>query len=204
MGRYRASAALFDSIARWTADDESPSQLAHAAAWAMTHAAGALAAAGDTAGLAARADSVQALGSQSLLGRDRVLHDHIRGLLLVARGQDDAAIAEFTRAVWSSSFGYTRTNMELAAALMRRGRAREAVTVLQPALRGSIEASNYYVSRTDIHERLAEGWTAVAGAAARDSAAAHYAFVARVWRRADPTFAKRVQTAMRLGAEASR
>ena len=202
MGRYRESAALYDSIARWGVD-ESPSQLAHATAWAMTHAAGGLAAAGDTAGLAARADSVRALGAQSYLGRDKLLHHYIRGVLLVARGQDEAAIAELYRAVWSWNVGYTRTNMVLAAALMRRERAREAITVLQPGLRGYVEASNYYVSRTDIHEMLAQGWSAVSGAAARDSATAHYAFVARAWRRADPAFANRIQTATRLSGGAA-
>jgi predicted Zn-dependent protease len=82
-------------------------------------------------------------------------------------------------------------NMALAKVLLRMGRPREAVTVLQPALRGSLEASNTYVSRTDIHEALGEAWAAVGGPAARDSSRAHYTLVVRAWQRADPSFAER-------------
>jgi hypothetical protein len=67
--------------------------------------------------------------------------------------------------------------------------------VLQPAFRGPVEASNFYVSRTDIHELLGQAWAAVGDAAARDSAAAHYALVVKAWSRADSTFAARKQAA---------
>ena len=191
MGRYRASAALFDSISRWAVGTELPSQIAHARVWSMTHAAGALAAAGDTAALAARIDSIQVLGALSGLGRDRALHHYVRGLLLAARGDDEAAVAELKRAVVSWSFGYTRVNMALATILLRQGKARQAVAALQPVLRGSTESSNFYVSRTDVHEMLGRAWLAVGDAASRDSAAAHFAVVHQAWRRADATFAMR-------------
>ena len=195
MGRYRAAAALFDSVSRWAVGDESATQLAHARAWNMTHASGARVAGGDTTGLVARIDSIQVIGAQSGLGRDRLLHHYVRGLLLTARGEHAAAADEFKRATWSWNFGYTRINMTLAAMLLRQGKARLAVSVLQPALRGSIEASNYYVSRTDIHELLGHAWRAVGEGAARDSASAHFAVVARAWSRADTTFAARLQRA---------
>jgi predicted Zn-dependent protease len=191
MGRYSASAALFDSISRWVVGDESPSQIAHARAWALTHAVGSLVAAGDTAGVTALIDTLRVVGAQSNLGRDKTLHHHARGLLLAARGQDEAAVVELRRAIYSWNFGYTRTNMALAAALLRLRRPKEAIEALQPALRGSIESSNFYVSRTDIHERLGQAWEAMPGNAARDSSVAHYAFVARAWERADSSFASR-------------
>ena len=195
MGRFAEAAALFDSIGRWTSDAEMPSQLGRSTAWAMTQAANALAAGHDTVGLAARADSVATSGARSGYERDRRLHHHVRGLLFVSRGQDDAAIAELRRAIYSWNLGYTRTNLTLARALLRQQRPSEAIVVLQPALRGSLEASNFYVTRAEIHESLAQAWDAMPGAAARDSAAAHYDVVARAWSKADPAFAPRLATA---------
>ena len=195
MGRFAEAAALFDSISRWSSQAEMASQLGRSEAWAMTHAASALAAGGDTAGLTARADSVETLGSRSGYARDRRLHHHVRGLVFVARGQDDSAVAEFPRTVYSWNLGYTRTNMALARVYLRRHRPADAVAVLQPALRGSLEASNYYVTRTDVHELLAQAWDAVPGAVARDSAAMHYGVVVRAWSRADPAFAPRLAAA---------
>ena len=192
MGRFRASAAVFDSISRWVVGDELASEISHNRAWAMTHAAGSLAAAGDTTGLGARADTIEALGAESGSGRDRLLHHYVRGLLLAARGQDEHAAAAFRASVWSWNFGYTRANVALAAALMRLGRPGEAVSALQAALRGNIEGSNFYMSRTELHERLGHAWDAVGGPAARDSAAAHFAVVLRGWSRADSSLAPRL------------
>jgi tetratricopeptide (TPR) repeat protein len=191
MGRFRESAALFDSVSRWTIHGESESQRAHARLWALTHASRALAAAGDTVELRARADTIQQLGTVSGSGRDRLLHHYVRGLLLAARGQDEMAVTELRRAMWSWTYGYTRVNQALADALMRLGRPQEAIALLQPALRGTIEASNFYLPRTDIHERLGQAWLAVGGQPAQDSAAAHFAVVERSWQRADSSFTKR-------------
>ena len=191
MGRYREAAALFDSTSRWEAPNENESQLGRSRAWSMTHAASALAAAGDTGGLAARADSVRASGARSGYGRDQRLHHHVRGLLLAARRQDDAAVEEYRRAIYSINQGYTRTNFALATVLMRQRKWSDAIAVLQPALRSPLEASNYYVTRTELHELLAQAWEAMPGPAARDSAVAHYTIVAKAWSRADPMFADR-------------
>ena len=150
---------------------------------------------GDTVGLAARADSVLLLGSRSGYGRDQRLHHHVRGLLYAARRRDDAAADELRRAIYSLNMGYTRTNMALASVLMHQRKWPEAIAVLQPVLRGPLEASNYYVTRTEVHDQLAQAWDSVSGPAARDSAATHYAAVAKSWARADPMFADRVARA---------
>jgi hypothetical protein len=62
------------------------------------------------------------------------------------------------------------------------------VAVVQPALRGSIEASNLYITRTELHELLAQAWDAANG---RDSAVAHYRVVTSAWKRADPLLQSR-------------
>ena len=48
-----------------------------------------------------------------------------------------------------------------------------------------MDASNLYISRTDLHELLAE---AFARTGQSDSAAVHYQKVVSAWRRADPQF----------------
>ena len=145
-------------------------------------------------GLARLADAVQSLGLQSGLGRDRRLHHYVSGLLLVARGDDQGAALEFSRAMLSRNFGYTRTNFELARTLIRLGRPADAVAVLQPALRGGMEATNLYVSRTELHELLGQAWDA---AGRPDSALAHYRVVVDAWRNADAALQPRQQQAVR-------
>jgi serine/threonine protein kinase/Flp pilus assembly protein TadD len=187
LGRYRESAALFDSIAQAHAGFTA-SMRAKYQAWPLALAASALAAAGDAAALAARIDTIRALGSKSLLARDQRLHHHVRGLLLVARGRDEDAIAEFRRAMLNGLV-FSRTNFELARLLLARRQPAEAVQVLQPVLH-SIEGAGLYVTRTELEELLARAWDA---AGARDSALVHYRAVAVAWQRADPALHVRVQ-----------
>jgi hypothetical protein len=59
------------------------------------------------------------------------------------------------------------------------------VATLQSSLRGEIDASNLYITRTDLHELLAQAFDA---AAQPDSAAAHYRAVLNAWKRADPVY----------------
>ena len=188
LGRPRAAAALFDSIARGREQLDSDATAAKRVAWNLAHSAGARAAAGDTVALVRLIDSVQSLGARSGWGRDRRLHHYVRGLMLAARRDDEGAVAEFRRSILSVNFGYTRANYELARALMRLGRPAEAVAALRPALRGGMESSNLYVTRTELHELLAQ---ALEGTNARDSAAAHYELVARSWAHADPLLRER-------------
>jgi len=100
--------------------------------------------------------------------------------------------------MFAPTTGFTRTNFELARVYLRLRRPKEAIAVLQPSLRGSLEASNLYVTRTELHERLAQAWDALGNV---DSAAVHYAWVTKAWNAADPAFASRVSAArVRLAA----
>jgi tetratricopeptide (TPR) repeat protein len=161
----------------------------------LTQGATALAAAGDTTALAARADSIERLGERSGYGRDQRLNHYVRGLLLAARGDPEGAAAEYRAAIWSPTFGFTRVNYELARALLALGRPTEAVSTLQAALRGDIEASNLYVTRTELHETLGDAWRA---AGRVDSARVHYAAVVDAWRGGEPRFRARWERARRL------
>jgi DNA-binding SARP family transcriptional activator/Tfp pilus assembly protein PilF len=161
----------------------------------LTHVATCLAAAGDTARLAGLADTVEVIGLNSLAsGRDARLSHYIRGLLYAARRQPERAADEYRRAIFSWNEGYTRINYALAQALLQLGRATEAVEVLQPAFRGSLEAANLYMSRTDLHELLAHAFDA---AEERDSAIVHWRAVASAWSGADPQFRARWEAARR-------
>ena len=191
-GAYRESAALFDSVAQWPIQYEAPTATAYRAAWMLTQSAGARAATRDTATLARVGDTVRVLGALTVSGRNRRLHHHVRGLLLAARGDTTQAVTELRAAIYSPALGYTRTNFELGRLLLASGRPREAVSIVQPALRGRLEASQLYVSRTELHELLARAWDALG---TRDSAVAHYRSVTSAWRRADPQFTARVQAA---------
>lgn len=189
LGRFPSAAALFDTSASWLLPEESPTRSARHRTWAMTLAGTSQIAGGDTTGFGARIDSARVYGARSALCRDPRLHEHLRGLLLQWQGDHQGAVAAFQRAICTTTLGYTRTNHALAKSLLELGRAQEAVAILQPALRGSIAGSNYYITRAELHELLAQAWEA---AGQRDSAAAHYAIVARVWTRADPVLAPRL------------
>ena len=67
--------------------------------------------------------------------------------------------------------------------------------VLQSAPRGGVEGTGLYASRTELHETLARAWDVAGG---RDSAAAHWAIVARDWALGDPPFAARAAARGRL------
>jgi predicted Zn-dependent protease len=136
---------------------------------------------------------------RSLFGR--IAGHHFCGLLLAASGKDAEAVDEYRAAVHSYTFGYTRVNYELARSLLRLGRPAEAVEVLQPALRGAIDAGNLYVTRTELHELLADAFSRLGQ---RDSTAAHARAVGQAWARADQRFLQRREAAQRLLARAER
>jgi serine/threonine protein kinase/tetratricopeptide (TPR) repeat protein len=172
-GQPRTAAALFDSISRFV--PASGGAISHRV-WQLAHRADALFLAGDTAPLAAIADTMHAIAHRSGYGRDPRLEHHVRGLLLAARGHDADAVESFRRAVYSWPLGYTRTNLALSRSLLKLGRSDEAVAALQPSLRGSLEVNNLYATHTTLRRALAEAWRAAGRA---DSAAAHDAWVAR-------------------------
>lgn len=152
-------------------------------AWVIALAATANVAAGDTAQARGRADTLQWLGQQSYYPRDRLLHHFIRGLLLARTGKLEEAVSEYRAATWSPTYGYTRVNFELGRALLALGRPAQGIAIVRAGLRGGIDGSNLYVSRTELHELLARLYDA---ARQRDSAVAHYTMVEQAWRGADP------------------
>jgi tetratricopeptide (TPR) repeat protein len=193
LGRFRAAAALSDSISRLAGVDTTPSDwVPRHRTWNLTHRATDLAAMRDTAALAALADSVEWWGARSGYERDVRLHHYVRGLLHVLKGEREPAAAAFQRSMYSPTTGYTRANLELARVLLALDRPREAVATLQSALRGELQASNLYVTRTDLHELLGTAWQA---AGQPDSALVHLQRAVEAWRDADPMFSVRRDSA---------
>ncbi len=170
-------------------------------AWALAQRAAVAAAQRDTIALGWLADSVAAAASASAFGRDRRLASWVRGLRLEVTGHAAAAVDTFRNAVYTPTEGYTRVNLEAARALLALGRPAEAVAWVQEALRGGLEASNYYVTRTELEELAGQGFAALGR---RDSAAAHYAWVVRAWSDAEPPFHARWQAARDYVAAAGR
>ena len=178
--RFRDAAYLFDSLAELppVPSPIEPGSVARHRSWFLTHAANAWASAGDTAKLEVLADEVEGSARLSAYGRDWKLPHYLRGLIWIARGDRAQALQELQRSIWSRTEGYTRANLELARALIGAGRTREAAALLQSALRGPIESSNFYVTRTELHELLAHTFAAMGNA---DSAITHYDVVAKSW-----------------------
>ena len=160
--------------------------------WALTLSATAAVAGGDTLRARRLVDSIENVGKRSPFPRDPLLHHFVRGLLHSRAHQDEAAFREFRAAIHSPTFGYTRINYELGETALALKRPKEAIPLLQGALRGGIEGSGFYVTRTELHEMLARLFDANQQ---RDSAAAHYAVVERVWRGADPFLRARYEAA---------
>ncbi|MBC7790775.1 MAG: hypothetical protein H7Z74_12575 [Anaerolineae bacterium] len=203
MGRPAAAADLFLLLAKEVQSQPAlpPGVATRNATWNLTLSATAAAAANDTARVRALIDSVEAIGARSLFGRDRLLHHFLRGLLLAKAQQHEAAIRAFRMAIHSPSQGYTRINYELGKSLLAVNRPAEAIGILHSALRGGIEGSGLYLTRTETHELLARAFDA---AGQRDSAAVHYAIVERAWRGADPVFSARRNAARRWLVAAGR
>jgi DNA-binding SARP family transcriptional activator len=196
-GNPRRAAAIFDSISRAPLYSFTP-QIARNLVWTQTLRATSLAAAGDTTLLAALADSVERWGRASSYGRDRRLHHHIRGLLLAARGDLEGAVNEYRQAIFSTTTGYTRTNLEMGRVLLRLGRPREAAALAEAALRGAFESTGTYATQTEMAELAAAAWDA---AGVRDSALLRYRQVASNWAHADPVLGPRVERAkLRIAA----
>jgi DNA-binding SARP family transcriptional activator/TolB-like protein len=152
-------------------------------AWILTLSATAAVAGDDTVRARRLVDSIEIVGHRSLFGRDPLLHHFVRGLLFSRARQHDDAVREFRAAMHSPTFGYTRINYELGKSLLELNRPAEAIPVVQGALHGGLEGAGLYITRTELHELLAQSFDANRQ---RDSAAAHYAVVDRAWASADP------------------
>lgn len=162
--------------------------------WWLTQAATAMVEAGDTSGARQLVDSIESVGHRSLFPRDARLHHFVRGILYARGERHVAAVRELESALVSPTHGYTRINAELARSLQALRRHADAARVLGATLRGGIEGSALYLTRTEAHEQLARIFD---GAGQRDSAAAHYRVVERAWRGADPSFGARHAAARR-------
>lgn len=202
-GRWREAAALFDTIANAPASALERSLppgngvTARRVTWALTHRAAAVAVGGDTIALRTLADTIRTLGARSAFGRDQRLHHHLLGELLVARGDTTSAINELLQSIYSRTGGYTRTNLVLGRLLVARGRASEAVTLLEAALRGALDGSAMYTTRSELHEALGDALLAAGRAA---EARPHYALVADAWREAETPYRERGRRARALSA----
>ena len=204
LGDYPGALAAFEAACRTIPEGVSGSQDFHRAgqiarqrSWCLTHQATTLAAMGDTAALPTLADSIERVGARSLFGRDVRLHHYVRGLLAAARGRDSTAAEQFRAAIFSPTYGYTRVNLELGRTLLRLHRPAEAIPVVRAALHGPQDASNLYVTHTELHELLGDLFAA---SGARDSAAAEYRWVATAWARSDSDWRPRRERAVRLAA----
>jgi serine/threonine-protein kinase len=201
MGHAAEAANRFDSLAAPRGERDrvtAPPAEAHSRSFALTRVAVARHAAGDTVGLVALADSIQAFGAQTLSEQRRRLHHHVRGLLLASRGDLAAAEDGFRRAIAWSNHDYTRTSLKLARVLIELGRPAEAVPILERAFRGPLETARLYVTHTELHELLGR---ALEAAGEPERAATHYEWVLRAWQSPDPVFeARRGEVRRRFAA----
>jgi DNA-binding SARP family transcriptional activator/predicted Zn-dependent protease len=166
--------------------------------WNYTLLSMSLLAHGDTGKVRQITDSVEYWGRHSLYGRDQRAHQYLRGMLLVAQGRDNEAVAHLKAAIHSPTNGFTRVNYELGRTLMRLNRPSEAIPIVRAALHGDIDGGNLYVTRTELHELLAQAFDATGN---RDSAAYHYRAVINAWKSADPAYhARRTAAIARLTA----
>lgn len=172
--RFRSAAARVDP-----GDSGLPGTIARKRAWLLTHTGTALAAGGDTVSLGALIDTVQATGAKSGFLRDPRLHYYLRGLLWCVRGEPDSAERALRASLTSLSEGFTRENAELATLLIDRHRPVEAIPLVRLALQGPMEASNAYITRTELQALLAR---AFAQAGQADSASVYRTAARRAWR----------------------
>ncbi len=147
---------------------------------------------GDTTVVRRLADSLELLGQTSQFGRDAKLHYFLRGLLYQSQRRDAEAVEAFQRSLFSLTDGYTRINLMMAGSLLALHRPAEAIAVLRPAIRGGVDGSNTYTSRTELHEAMAQAFEQAGQA---DSARFHWRAVEAAWRKADPQFRERYRLA---------
>ncbi len=148
---------------------------------------------GDTATLSLIATRLQQVGQLSAMGRDQRGYHYPLALLALARGDTARAEAEFRAAILSAAEGYTRINFQLGRLLLAQRRPAEAVPILRPILHADfLSGSTFYVTATEVHEALGQAFAALDQP---DSARVHYAYVARVWDKADPQFQSRLAVA---------
>ena len=195
-GRSRLAAATFGRTAAAFRNDPDlfPGRAARSLVWNLTLAASASLTGGDTASARSLVDSIETIGRRSGEPGDPLLHHYVRGGLALAAGRTEEANDQFRVASFSWVAGYTRINYDYAGALIAAKRASEAIPLLEAALRGPVDAGNLYITRTELHQRLAEALDAAGQVGA---AAASYRLVERAWREGDPTVRDKHEQAVR-------
>ena len=134
--------------------------------------------------------------------RDQLLHHYIRGLRLKAQKRPQEAAAAFQRAIYSTTSGYVRLNLELGRTYLELDRPADAAAILEAALRGPTGATGMYASRTELQYVLGQAYEQL-GDGAR--AAMQYRRVLHAWEHADPELASRRELVrQRLAALATR
>jgi tetratricopeptide (TPR) repeat protein len=199
-GHPLAAAEVFRARAMILAKSGDPDATrARNTAWFLTLAATGAVAGGDTLGARRLIDTIQTVGRQSGFARDPLLHHFVRGILFSREHQDELAARELRASIASPTYGYSRANYELGRTLLALHRPTEAIPVVRAALQGGIEGPGLYVTRTELHELLAQLFDA---AGRRDSAHVHYAVVEQAWRSADPFLRPRYEATRRWLAQA--
>ncbi len=195
VGRIAEARAIFERVGHPPGTSLSAFTAPQARGFSWSHAleADALVRAGDTASARALVDSIARSGEQSYYGRDKVLHHHVRGVLLFAQGRYADAERELTAAEWSAN-AWTRTNVELARARLALGHPDSAIAALRDADMAPVDAMARYVPRTEIDWWMSRAFTA---AHQPDSAAVYAAYVREAWRYADPSFRARLDSLSR-------
>ncbi len=195
MGRLAEARAIFERVGHPPGTSLSAFTAPQARGFSWSHAleADALVRAGDTTSARALVDSIARSGEQSYYGRDKVLHHHVRGVLLFAQGRYADAERELTAAEWSAN-AWTRTNVELARARLALGHPDSAIAALRDADMAPVDAMARYVPRTEIDWWMSRAFTA---AHQPDSAEVYAAYVREAWRHADPSFRARLDSLSR-------
>jgi DNA-binding SARP family transcriptional activator/tetratricopeptide (TPR) repeat protein len=192
MGRMAEARAIFERVGHPPGSSPPAFTAPEARGFSWSHAleADALVRAGDTVAARPLIDSIARSGTQSYYGRDKVLHHHVRGVLLLAQGQYAEAERELVAAEWAAD-GWTRTNVELARARLALGRPDSAIAALRDAYMAPVDAMARYVPRTEIDWWMSRAFTA---AHESDSAAVYAGYVREAWRNADPSFRARLDS----------
>ncbi|HEY4305487.1 MAG TPA: BTAD domain-containing putative transcriptional regulator [Gemmatimonadaceae bacterium] len=194
MGRPLLAAAWHAKVAADSPESSTAlsGKWSHRVVWHLTLAATALVQAGDTVRARALVDSVELIGHRSADPRDALLHHFLRGLVLSMSAEHERAIREYRLASTMPAHDFTRIGYEMARSLIAARRPLDAIPALRALLHTDFDEAALTLTSTDIHLSLAE---AFAAAGQSDSASVHYATVERAWRRADPIFAPRYQSA---------
>lgn len=187
-GDLRGAVRLYDSLAAVAHESQgTPAAInRRVRSVYLMYAAEPLAELGDTAGLRQLVASVRELVPEEPSVRDEAPLHHVTGIWLLATGHPAKAESEFRAALYSPVQGHTWTNVGLARALMRQGRAREAIPPLNAALRRrspSFVAMGAYAPRPVVYDHLAVAWEM---AGEPDSARAARSRRDRLWTGHDP------------------